>query len=123
MLLAFLICHQSIVMKYIISILDDDPRLAIHGYNLIRCDHPSNLRRGGVCLYFKDYLSLVRRSDLTSLDECLVCEIQTGTKHFFLTVIYRSPSKDIEQFSLVKQKLEETIVKSVFFLDCTKSVH
>ena len=31
------------------SILDDDPRLAIDGYNLIRCDHPSNSRKGGVC--------------------------------------------------------------------------
>ena len=26
------------------SILDDDPRLAIDGYNLIHCDHPSNSR-------------------------------------------------------------------------------
>ena len=33
------------------------------------------------------------RPDLTTLDECLVCEIQNGFKRFFLTVLYRSPSQ------------------------------
>ena len=48
------------------SIQDDDQGLAIDGYSLCMCDHPSNSRRGGVCIYFKDYLSLVRRSETMS---------------------------------------------------------
>ena len=40
------------------SISSEDPRLAIEGYKLLRCDHPSNLRRGRVCLYFKGHLPL-----------------------------------------------------------------
>ena len=35
------------------SILSEDPRLATEEYKLFRCDRPSSLRRGGVCLYFK----------------------------------------------------------------------
>ena len=92
------------------SISNDDSRLAIDGYNLLRCDNPSDSRRGGVCLYSKDYLSIVRRSDLTPLDECLVCEVTTGKKRLFLTLIYRSPSQSAEQFSQFKQKWEETII-------------
>lgn len=103
------------------SIQDDDQRLAIAGYSLHRCDHPSNSRRGGVCIYFKDHLSLVRRSDLTSLDECLVCEIKTGTKNLFLCHIYRSPSQNLDLFTDFKQKWEETI-KNINDLSPTMSL-
>ena len=30
---------------------DDDGNLKIEGYNLIRADHSSNTKRGGVCIY------------------------------------------------------------------------
>ena len=33
------------------SILSDDNRITIDGYNLIRSDHPSDLKKGGVCMY------------------------------------------------------------------------
>ena len=29
---------------------DDDDRISIPGYNLLRTDHPSNTKRGGVCI-------------------------------------------------------------------------
>ena len=93
------------------SILSEDPRLVIEGCKFFRCDHPSNLGRGGVCLYFKDQLSLGISPNLTTLNECrLVCEIQNGSKRFFITVLYRSPSQSIEQFSLFKERWEETII-------------
>ena len=103
---AFLNIHQFDIFCLTETFLDssissEDPRLAIEGYKLFRCDHPSNLRRGGVCLYFKDHLPLALRPDLTTLDECLVCEIQNGSKRFFLTVLYRSPSQSIEQFYFI----------------------
>ena len=94
------------------SILDDDPRLAIDGYNLIRFDHPSNSKKGGVCIYFKDHLPLVCRADLTNLHECLMCELRACNKRLFFTVIYRSPSQTLDQFSFFKQKWEETIVNN-----------
>ena len=36
----------------------DDVNLVISGYSLIHSDHPSNTRREGVCLYYKNYLPL-----------------------------------------------------------------
>ena len=91
------------------SISDDDPRLSINGYNLLRCDHPSNSKQGGVCVYYRDSLALVRRTDLTCLNECLVCEISFGRNRLFLTTLYRSPSQSADQFSLFKLQFDETI--------------
>ena len=51
---------------------------------LVRIFLYSNLRTGGVCLYFKDHLSFALRPNLTTLDGCLICEIQNGSKYFFL---------------------------------------
>ena len=81
---AFLDVHQFDIYCLIETFVDssvssEDPRLAIEGCKLFRCDHPSNLRRGGVSLYFKDHLLLTIRTNLTTLDECLVCEIQNGS--------------------------------------------
>ena len=64
------------------SITSEDLRLAIEGYKLFRFDHPSNLRRCGVCLYFKDHLPLAIRPNLITLDECLVCEIRNSSVSF-----------------------------------------
>ena len=101
------------------SISSEDPRLTIEECKLFRCNDPSNFRRGGVCLYFKDHLPLAIRPSLTTLDECLVCEIQNGSKRFFITVLYRSPSQSIEQFSLFKQRWEGTIIN---VNDCSSTI-
>ena len=34
----------------------NDTRLKLPGYNLFRSDHPSNDKRGGVCVYYKSNL-------------------------------------------------------------------
>ena len=33
-----------------------DNLLEIDGYNLVRADHPDNIKRGGVCIYHKESL-------------------------------------------------------------------
>ena len=33
------------------SIENDDDRISIPGYNLLRDDHLSNTKRGGICIY------------------------------------------------------------------------
>ena len=45
----------------------------MEGYNLIRADHPDNIKRGGVCLYFKKSLAL-RKIELSHITECLLSE-------------------------------------------------
>ena len=58
-------------------------------------------------------------SDLTTLDECQVCEIQNGSKCFFVIVLYRSPSQSIEQFFLFRQRSDETIIN---INDCSPTI-
>ena len=40
----------------------------LEGYNLIPSDHPSNTKRGGVCIYYKESV-VVRLVGITSLLE------------------------------------------------------
>ena len=55
------------------TISDDDDILHMKGYNLIRADHLDNIKRGGVCLYFKKSLTL-KKIELSHITECLLCE-------------------------------------------------
>ena len=51
-------------------------------------------------MYYKDYLLIIRRDDLCSLQECLVVEIKSGGQSCFFTCLYRSPSQNQDQFEL-----------------------
>ena len=54
---------------------------------MIRSDHPSNTKRGGVCIYYKEHLPFVRRDDITCLDECIVGEIKVKNSKCFVTCL------------------------------------
>ena len=64
----------------------------------MRTDNRSNIRRGGVCIYYKDHLPIIRRNDLCQLRECLVTELRIGKKKCFFTCLRRSPSQISEKF-------------------------
>ena len=53
--------------------------LMLEGHNLIRSGHPSNTKRGGVCIYYKESFA-VPSVHITYLPECLVCEVTIQTK-------------------------------------------
>ena len=59
-------------------------RINIKGYNLLQVHHPSNKKRGGVCLCYKEHLP--KRDDLRTLKECLVTEIRVHKKRFSFRV-------------------------------------
>ena len=80
------------------SIQNDDDRIKIDGYNLIRSDHPSDSKKGGVCIYYKEHISLIKRDDICTLDNCLVTEIRSQNEKCFLTCLYRSPSQSRDEF-------------------------
>ena len=46
------------------SVQTKDARISIHGYNLIRADHPSDSKRGGVCIYYKEHILLIKIDDI-----------------------------------------------------------
>ena len=68
------------------SIEASDPNIInISGYNSLRSDHPSNTKRGGVCMFHKDYLPVIRRDDLCALSKCIVTKIKLGKESIFAT--------------------------------------
>ena len=52
----------------------------------MRADHPSNKKRGGVCIYYKEHLPVIKRDELCNLNECLVLEIRIGGEKCFFHV-------------------------------------
>ena len=80
------------------SILSDDNKIKIDGYIIIRSDHPSDSKKGGVCIYYKEHIPLILRDDINTLDNCLVTEIRSQNEKCFLTCIYRSPSQNQDEF-------------------------
>ena len=64
------------------SIQGDDNRIKIDGYNLIRSDHPSDSKKGGVCIYYKEHIPLVKLDDICTLGNC----------------IYHSPTQNHDDF-------------------------
>ena len=86
----------------------DDDNLVISGYNLIRSDHPSNTKRGGVCLYCKNYLPL-RVLNISYLKECLNFELKISDKSCTFIALYRSPSQSQDDFETFSDNFEMTL--------------
>ena len=61
------------------SIGSDDSSLEIPGYDLIWADHPSNIKGGGICVYYRNSLPL-KILDIFYLQECIVFELKIGNK-------------------------------------------
>ena len=36
----------------------------------------SNKKRRGICMYYKEHLTIIKREDLCTLNECLVTELE-----------------------------------------------
>ena len=87
---------------------NDDQRLSLQGYAMIRSDHPSNTKRGGVCIDYKEHLPFIRRDDITPLDECIVGEIKINNAKYFITCIYRSPNQNTDETKIDYSGFEQT---------------
>ena len=86
----------------------DNDNLVISGYNLIRSDHPSNTKRGGVCLYYKNYLPL-RVLNISYSKQCLNFELKSGDKSGTFIALYRSPSQSQDDFETFSDNFEMTL--------------
>ena len=89
----------------------NDPALKLKGYELIRSDHPSNTKRGGVFLYYKEHLPLKCRNDISNLNECIVVELKSKKHKCFISCLYRSPSQSDHEFNIFVDELENTLSK------------
>ena len=74
---------------------------------MIRSDHPSDPKKsGGVCIYYKEHITLISHDNLCTLDNCLVTEIRSQNEKCFLTCAYRSPSQSEEEFEIFCTKFD-----------------
>ena len=100
------------------STTSDDDNLAISGYNLIRSDHPSNNKRYGVCIYYKNFLHL-RVLSIQYLQEYINFELNIGGKICNFISLYRSLSQTQDKFEKFIDDLEsnlETLCQNNLFL-------
>ena len=85
-----------------------DSLLEIDGYNLIRSDHPNYIKRGGVCIYFKEILP-VRVINIPYLKEVLLLEMNYNNKRVIVSVIYRSPGQNNSEFYSFLRSVERLL--------------
>ena len=78
----------------------DDNNLEICGRNLIRCDHPSNNKRGGICIYYVYFFVNVQY-----LQECIDFEMKTNDKVCNFISLDRSPSQTLEALKFALKML------------------
>ena len=82
-----------------------DDHVEISGYTLIRSDHPSNTKRGGVYLYYKNNLPQ-RVINIGYLNECLTLEHKVGDNICNFVVLYSSTSQSQEEFEIFSNNSE-----------------
>ena len=116
--LSLLEAYNSIYKYDLISVVethlddsDDESRLQLDGYYFIKSNHPLNVKRGGVALYVKDSIPMNQRYDLSTLPECVVCEIHINKRKYFFTVVYRAPNQDQDEFKSFTDNFELLISK------------
>ena len=85
-----------------------DSLLEIDRYNLICSDHPNDIKRGEVCIYFNEILP-VRVINNTYLKEALLLEISYNNKRVIVSIIYRSPSQNNSEFDLFLRSVERLL--------------
>ena len=87
------------------SNLSDDDNFYLPGYNLVRADHPSNTKKGGVCIYFKNSLPL-KVLDIQLLQECINFEGKIPDKTCNFISLYISLSQSKDEFKSFANNLE-----------------
>ena len=96
------------------SILEGDSSFQLDGYKVIRADHPSNTERGGVCIYYKESLS-VQALNLKNLNESIICEVSIQNCKGYIDVIYRSTSQSTVEFEEFLSNFEDNLNTTASF--------
>ena len=85
----------------------NDHFLQIEGYNLIQADHPNEVKREGVCIYYRESLSVTVIS-IPYLKEVVLLELVQNNNKICISVVYHLPSQtnvEFNQFLLNFEKI------------------
>ena len=69
--------------------------LNINSYTLVQIDHPSNTKRDGVAIYYKDHLPVIKRMIFLS---GMSIVLRLANNKCFFNSLYRSPSQIKDKF-------------------------
>ena len=72
-------------------------------------DHPTNVKRGGVCAYNRGSLA-VRHFSNSYLSQCLTLEVTISNKKDCIITLYRSPSQASDSFDSFISNLEKFLI-------------
>ena len=92
------------------TILEGDKSFRLNGYSILRADHSNNVKRGGVCIYYKESLG-VRNVKLSNLSQCVICKVSLQNCKGCIGVVYRSPSQDSIKFENVLSDFDKLLSK------------
>ena len=90
------------------SILSENGNLELPGYNLVRADHPSNTKIGGVFIYYHNSLPL-KVIDIQLLNECINFKIRISGKLYCFLCLYRSLSQTRDILETFADNFELTL--------------
>ena len=89
------------------------------GYKLIRADNPSDSKKGGMGIYYKEVLA-VRPVDVKNLNECLIFAVSIENKRGYVGSLYRSPSQTQDECDIFlinfEQLISDIITKNPLFV-------
>ena len=83
----------------------NEENLKIPGYIMYRVDHPSDIKRGRVYIYYKTMLPLKVLSTIF-FQECINFEVSIGNKKCRFIHLYRTPSQSHDEFHVFLTNLE-----------------
>ena len=88
------------------SVLKGDRNIQLNGYNLIRTDHASNTKRGGIYISNKEALCAHIINSLC-FRECIFYEVSVQNSKGYIGVVYSSSNQDNIEFEIFSQSLRK----------------
>ena len=93
------------ISKTFLNNANEDNDLNLNGYSLLRADHPSNSKKGGIYIYYKETLALKVIRSTRYLNESLLCEVTIGSQKCIIGTGYRSRSQNSDEFESFYQTM------------------
>ena len=101
-----MICSSE---SYLVSpVSSDNDNLYIRDYKLVRTDQPGNIKRGDMCVYFKESLP-VNCLPNPYLKECLIFKVSINKRGYGVSM-YDPPSQTADDFISFTTYLEKLVM-------------
>ena len=100
-----IICSETYLDS---SIQREDEILHLNGYKSARANNCNNNKRGGVGIYFKEFLA-TSQVELNNLNESIVLKFAFKIKKSYMISLYKSPIQTHDEFDNFLLSLEQFI--------------